>query len=151
MGGNSESKVFIKVGDSRGGELHVGGCRRVGLGFRGDKVSPALAFTAASAEFGVDGVGIATDVDDFLSGEDVDFNRQGRLRAARPGFKDTSGGGAVTGGDVCGDGEGSLRDGLSREEIMLKEQDDSKLGYGFSAGRDVADAYAEDLRGVVLL
>ena len=75
MGSDGESEVFIKVGDSRGGELHVGRCRRVKLSFQGDKVSPALAFTAASAKFGVDGVGIAVDVNDFLSGEDVDFNR----------------------------------------------------------------------------
>jgi len=110
-----------------------------------------LAFTAASTKFGVNKVGIAADINDFLSGEDVNFNGQGRLRATRPGFEDTSRGGAVTGGDVCGDGKGSLRDGLSREEIMLKEQDNSKLGYGFNTGRDVTDTYTEDLRGVVLL
>ena len=149
--GDGEGEVFVEVGDPRGGELDVGGGRGFGFGFRGEEVSPALAFTAAGAELGVDGVGVAADVDDFLGGEDVDLDGQGRLGATGSRLEDTGGGIAVPGSDIRGDGEGGLRDGLGRQEIVLEEQDEGEFGRGFGPCGDVPDAHTEDLWGVVLL
>jgi len=125
-----------------------------GFGFellRGEEVRPALALAAGGAELYFDGVGVAADVGDFLGGEDVDLDGEGSLGAAGPGLEDAGGGGAVPGGDVRGDGEAGLGDGLGGEEVVLKEQDEGELGGGPGTGGDVADAYTEDLGGVVLL
>ena len=117
----------------------------------GEEVSLVLAFTAGGAELGSNGVGGAADGEDFFGREDIDLDGEGCLGAAGAGFEDPSRGSAVSGGDIHRDNKGGLRDGLSGEEVVLKELDDGKLGSGLSACGDVADAYPEDLGGVVLL